>query len=231
MLQRMAAERLQQSLCCYPLRMCCRSFGASPWLAIAAALCFGACSDIRTTQITTTEVPDDAAIDVTILTGSGVKDLPQAHLRQGKFTMLSDGSLHSDYGDSLSFLTRPAITRWLYREQVDGVWSLARETGWIDPSQSTVDEWPSSIVPAKDEIIYILFFHAQGTDWWFVRRFKVTEVPDANAVTLVRSLCSLAWATDRSADRNLPQRYDFGPDPYAGFDKAPPFKPSPREAQ
>ncbi|MBM4009483.1 MAG: hypothetical protein FJ285_07815 [Planctomycetes bacterium] len=211
--------------------MRCRSFGESPWMVIAAVLCLGACSDIRTTQIKTVDVPDDAAIDVTILTGQGVKDLPQAHLRQGKFTMLSDGSLHSDYGDSLTFLTRPAITRWLYRDQVNGVWSLACETGWISPSQSTVDEWPSSVVPAPDEIVYILFFHAEGTDWWFVRRFKATEVPDANAVTLVRSLCSLAWATDRSADRNLPQRYDFGPDPYAGFDKAPPYQPIPRQVQ
>lgn len=196
------------------------------WLACAALLSVAACSDIRSAQVSPGAAPNDAAVDVTILTGAGAKDLPQAHLRQGKFTMLSDGSLRSDYGDSLTFLTRPAPTRWLTRHQVDGVWSLARSEGWLDPAKSSIDEWPGAIVPTKDEVVYILFFHGDGTDWWFVRRFRVTDVPDPQAVALVRCMCGLAWATDRGADRNLPHRYDFGPDPYAGFEKAPPYQPA-----
>lgn len=181
------------------------------------------CSDVRTARVESLQTPVDLSIDVTILTGSAAKDLPQAHTRQGKFTLLADGSLRSDYGDSLNFLTRPAPTRWLYRSQVDGLWNLAGKEGWLDTSTSSIDVWPGLVRPAKDEIVYILFFHADGTDWWFVRRFRTSDIPDPHAVAFIRSLCDLAWATDRSPDKNLPHRYDFGPDPYEGFTKAPPF--------
>ena len=191
-------------------------------LSLVASTMSG-CTDVRTTHIDTATCPDDFSVDVTILTGSRAKDLPQAHARQGKLTLLADGSLHSDSGDSLSFATRPAVTRWLYQRQVEGVWTLAGELGWLDPSTANIDLWPGSVRPTPDEIVYILFFHGDGTDWWYVRRFKTSEIPDPRAVQFVRSLCDLAWATDRGQDRNLPHRYDFGPNPYEGFAKAPPF--------
>ncbi|MFZ4642863.1 MAG: hypothetical protein ACOYMU_05890 [Phycisphaerales bacterium] len=181
------------------------------------------CTDVRTTRVDLSKTPEDLSVDITILTGISAKDLPQAHLRQGKFTVLSDGSLRSDYGDSLNFLTRPAPTRWLYQSQLDGLWKMAGDEGWLETSASTIDVWPGSLRPAKKEIIYILFFHANGMDWWFVRRFQTSDIPDPHAVAFVRSLCALAWSTDRSPDRNLPHRYDFGPNPYEGFTKAPPW--------
>ncbi len=190
--------------------------------ATLACLIVG-CTDVRSARVESPKTPRDFSVDVTILTGSGAKDLPQAHLRQGKFTVLADGSLHSDYGESLDFSTRPLPSRWLYRSQMDGFWKLVCEEGWADPSTSSIDIWPGSVRPARDEVVYILCFHADGTDWWYVRRFTTTELPDPHAVALVRSLCDLAWSTDRAADRNLPHRYDFGPNPYDGFTKAPPF--------
>ena len=205
-----------------------RWFGQSTVLTLLAAcaavhgLLVG-CSDVRTTLVSSAKAPEDLSVDVTILTGISAKDLPQAHLRQGKFTVLSDGSLHSDYGDSLTFLTRPAATRWLYRSQIESLWKLAGDEGWLDASNSSIDIWPGVVRPAKNEVVYILFFQADGTDWWFIRRFKTSDIPDPHAVTFVRSLCALAWATDRSPDRNLPHRYDFGPNPYEGFTKAPPW--------
>ena len=193
---------------------------------ITLAVMIGAlsgCTDIRTTSIDLATCPSDFSVDVTILTGSGAKDLPQAHTRQGKLTLLADGSLHSDSGDSLSFSTRSAVTRWLSQGQIDEVWTLAAKLGWLDPSTASIDLWPGTVRPTQDEIVYILFFHGDGTDWWFTRRCKVTEVPDSRAVEFVRTMCNLAWETDRGADRDLPRRYDFGPNPYEGFTKAPPF--------
>ncbi|MSR70057.1 MAG: hypothetical protein EXS17_06915 [Phycisphaerales bacterium] len=189
----------------------------------AVALGASGCTDIRTARIDPAVCPDDFSVDVTILTGSGAKDLPQAHTRQGKLTLLADGSLHSDAGDTLNFATRPAPTRWLYQRQVDGLWTLAGELGWLDPSTANIDLWPGAVRPTADEIVYIIFFHGDGTDWWYVRRFKSSEIPDPKAVQFVRSLCDLAWSTDRGPDRSLPHRYDFGPNPYEGFAKAPPF--------
>lgn len=189
----------------------------------AISCAFGGCTDVRTTHVDSPTTPHDFSVDITILTGIGAKDLPQAHLRQGKFTILADGRLHSDYGDSLNFMTRPAPTRWLYQDQLDGLWNLSRQEGWLDTAVASIDVWPGSVRAAKGEIVYILFFHADGTDWWFVRRFTTTEIPDPHAVALVRRVCALAWSTDRSPDRNEPHRYDFGPNPYEGFTKAPPF--------
>ncbi len=181
------------------------------------------CTDVRTLVVTAPKPPADFSVDVTILTGSAAKDLDQIHRRQGKLTVLADGSLHSDFGNSLGFTTRPLPTRWLYQQQLDGLWRLAGDEGWLNPAQSSADVWPGSIRPLQDEIVYILFFHAEGNDWWFVRRTKVADAQDPHAVVLVRSLCDLAWGSDRSADRHLPHRYDFGPNPYEGFAKAPPF--------
>ena len=200
-------------------------FRAAPSAPLALALILAGCTDIRETRVDSAAPPADFAVDVTILTGSGVKDLAMAHARQGKFTLLADGSLHADYGDSLDFETRPALTRWLYEQQVDGVWQLAQREGWLDPSASNPDNWPGSVSAGVDEVVYLLWFHADGTDWWFVRRSKASEIPDPHAVALVRGLAELAWATDRSPDRHLPHRYDFGPNPYAGFTKAPPYSP------
>ncbi len=193
---------------------------------LVASLTVAGCADIRETKITPTGAPTDFAIDVTILTGSAAKGLSAAHARQGKLTLLADGSLHADSGESLDFDTRSAPTRWLYREQVEGVWQMARREGWLDPAASDPDVWPGMVVPKRDELVYLLWFHADGTDWWFVRRCKVAEPPDPHAVALVRGLCELAWEADRGPDRTLPHRYDFGPDPYAGFTKAPPYTPS-----
>lgn len=197
-------------------------------LTLTVALCAAACltigcTDVRATRIDTAHCPDDFSVDVTILTGTRAKDLPQAHARQGKLTLLADGSLHSDSGDSLNFATRPAATRWLYQRQIDGLWALAGELGWLDPSTANIELWPGGVRPDLDEIVYIIFLHGEGTDWWFVRRFKTSEIPDPKAVQFVRSMCDLAWMTDRGADRNLPHRYDFGPNPYEGFAQAPPF--------
>ncbi|MDA0214457.1 MAG: hypothetical protein O2875_03750 [Planctomycetota bacterium] len=190
---------------------------------VALTCIFLGCTDVRTMRVDSPKTPEDFSVDVTILTGIAAKDLPQAHLRQGKFTVLADGSLCSDYGDSLNFLTRPAPTRWLYRNQVDELWKLAADEGWLETSASSIDVWPGSLRPAKNEIVYIIFFHADGVDWWFVRRFQTSDIPDPKAVAFIRSLCALAWSSDRSPDRNLPRRYDFGPNPYEGFTKAPPW--------
>ena len=192
--------------------------------AIIVAAFGAACADVRQLKVDAPEPPADFAVDVTVLTGRLAKDLPQAHLRQGKYTLLADGSLHADTGDSLDFDTRPARTRWLYRRQVESVWDLARECGYLDPSGSSLDVWPQLVTPAPDEIVFLVWVRAEDADWWYVRRCRTSGVPDPSAARFVRAMCGLAWVTDVPPDRVLPQRYDFGPDPYAGFEPEPPIK-------
>ena len=197
--------------------------GASLAALLVAALS-AACTDVRQMKVDAPEPPADFAVDVTVLTGRLAKDLPQAHLRQGKYTLLADGSLHADTGDSLDFDTRPARTRWLYRSQVEGVWDLARECGYLDPASSSLDAWPQLVTPAPDEIVFMVWVRADEADWWYVRRCRTSGVPDPQIARFVRAMCGLAWVTDVPPDRVLPQRYDFGPDPYAGFEPEPPIK-------
>lgn len=205
----------------------CR-FGAlrmavSALLVHCAAVAGGGCTDVRQSVVDAPVPPRDFAVDVTVLTGRAAKDLPQAHLRQGKYTLLADGSLHADAGDGLDFDTRAARARWLYARQVEDVWGLARECGYLDPSASSIDVWPQMVRPGPDEIVFIIWLRADDVDWWYVRRCRVNSAPDPSEVRFVRAMCSLAWATDVPPDRVLPQRYDFGPDPYAGFPPEPPF--------
>jgi hypothetical protein len=182
------------------------------------------CADVRQLRIDAAEPPPDFAVDVTVLTGRAAKDLPQAHLRQGKYTLLADGSLHADTGDTLDFDTRPARTRWLYHAQVERVWNLARECGYLEPAESSLEVWPQLVKPAPDEVVFLVWIRASEADWWYVRRCRTSGVPDAQVTRFVRAMCGLAWITDVPADRVLPQRYDFGPDPYAGFEPEPPIK-------
>ncbi len=195
---------------------------ASLAILVAAALGAG-CTDVRQLSVEAPEPPPDFAVDVTVLTGRAAKDLPQAHLRQGKYTLMADGSLHADTGDTLDFDTRPARTRWLYHAQVDAVWALARECGYLEPASSSLDVWPQLVQPAPDEIVYLIWIRADQSDWWYVRRCRTSGIPDAPASRFVRAMCGLAWITDVPPDRVLPQRYDFGPDPYAGFEPEPPL--------
>lgn len=195
-----------------------------PLAAMLLAAAAAACTDVRQLKVDASEPPADFAVDVTVLTGRSAKDLPQAHLRQGKYTLLADGSLHADAGDSLDFDTRPARTRWLYHAQVEGVWDLARECGYLDPSSSSLEVWPQLVAPAADEIVFLIWIRADEADWWYVRRCRTTGVPDPQVARFVRAMCGLAWITDVPPDRVLPQRYDFGPDPYAGFEPEPPLK-------
>lgn len=182
------------------------------------------CADVRQLRIDAAEPPPDFAVDVTVLTGRAAKDLPQAHLRQGKYTLLADGSLHADTGDTLDFDTRPARTRWLYHAQVERVWNLARECGYLEPAESSLEVWPQLVKPAPDEVVFLVWIRASEADWWYVRRCRTSGVPDAQVTRFVRAMCGLAWITDVPPDRVLPQRYDFGPDPYAGFEPEPPIK-------
>lgn len=192
--------------------------------AMLIAALGAACTDVRQLAVDAPTPPADFAVDVTVLTGRSAKDLPQAHLRQGKYTLLADGSLHADTGDTLDFDTRPARTRWLYHTQVESVWNLARECGYLDPASSSVDVWPQLVKPAPDEIVMLIWVRADQADWWYVRRCRTSGVPDAQVTRFVRAMCGLAWITDVPPDRILPQRYDFGPDPYAGFEPEPPLK-------
>lgn len=189
-------------------------------MALAGALATGCATEPEGAPGAVDEIsrpPADFTLDVAILAGHRVPEQTEAHLRPGRYILLADGSLLHDSGRSVTWDRRPGRTRHLYQQQVSDLWGLAKNLGFTTPSHADFTGNPALIEPQREEMIYIIAFTADGERWSFVRHFTSDESPDAASVRLIRALADLAWSPDLSAERFLPVRYDFGPDPYAGF--------------
>ena len=82
-------------------------------------------------------------------------------------------------------------------------------------------------------MLQLLEFRRDDTDWMIVDRFQVPESEDFGrsggsdpAVAdnprmraALRAIAALAWASDVPPDDTIrfPERYDFGPDPWARY--------------
>lgn len=161
--------------------------------------------------------PDDFTLDVAVLHGRRVPEQTRAELRNGHFILLADGSLLHDSGRSVDWTQRPGRVRWLYQQQVNELWRTARELGFTVASNADFSGNPALIVPDREQIVAIISFAAEGERWTFVRSTPAGEPFDPATTRLIRALADLAWGVDLPAERLLPIRFDFGPDPYAGF--------------
>ena len=164
-------------------------------------------------------VPMDFTLDVTILTGEDIKDRPEAQWRQSRYVLFSDGSLHYGADNERKADWMPDLARRLSRQRVAEIWSLSQQLGFADPVNGDVPTNFMSISPAPTEVVYLIAYTGSNQRWEFVRRTEPGDNADPASVTLVRRLAMLAWANDRSSREMplLPNRYDFGPDPYARY--------------
>ena len=163
-------------------------------------------------------VPMDFSIDLTILAGETMRDRDQVHLRQSRYVLFPDGSLHYGARDEPGAHWMPDLSRRLTRPQMAGVWSLARQIGYAEPANGDEPINLGTIRPEADEVAYLISFTGDNDRWQFCTRSSSTET-DAAAVRLVHELARLAWSADASSAsaRPTPRRYDFGPDPYARY--------------
>lgn len=189
------------------------------------------------------QVPEDLVIDATILVGDhlvyemqrqGEKGWP-AHLRPWRAIVMPDGSLRADSGVSLGVDDRPGLTRVLYREQVAVLWSSLEDLDFAAPESGRTGEYrgnPALITVGKGQVVQILTIAAKGREWTIACRFsperdeKGNLDPKENAPgenpsirAFLRRLLALAWATDLPPEQRFaaPERYDFGPDPWARY--------------
>lgn len=162
-------------------------------------------------------VPPDFSLDVTVLLGPGAPDLPSVQDRAAKYVVLPDGSLHCDASPFIDISTRPGRTRWLYQEQVQSLWALCGQLGFLDASDANGPPNPDLLRAARGERLAILTIRARGETWTFVRRAPGNDPLDPAAARVIRSLAILGWVPDLRPDELLPERYDFGPDPYAAY--------------
>ncbi len=167
-------------------------------------------------------------------------------LRPGRAIILADGSLRADVGPSVGLDDRPGITRQLRRSQLAGLWRDLDSLGLGAPSAGNHLGNPTLLTPSPREIVQVIELQRDGRDWTIVHRFEVPEAPptessdasrdagDATEASVVataearedprmraaiRRIAALAWASDLPPDSvpRYPERYDFGPDPWARY--------------
>lgn len=180
-------------------------------------------------------VPADAVIDATVLVGDDlgrrIRRDPGAwpvQFRPARAIILPDGVLRADVGADLRVDDRPGVARHLYRAQLEDLWRGLDELGFGDPVVGDYVGNLGRLVPADDEVIQILALQRGGRDWAIVRRFEIppnttadeaATLEDARMRAAIRRLAALAWAFDDppSDAIEFPERYDFGPDPWARY--------------
>ena len=181
-------------------------------------------------------VPEDVVIAAAVLVGDKlahrmVSDSAQwpAHLRNSRAIVLPDGTLRAEIGPSLSVDERPGVTRHLRRPQLVALWQRVNQLGLGDPSAGNLDGNPALVEPGPWEIVLLLEFQRSGRDWIVMDRIDLAGGPidperaasleKANIRSMFRTLAALAWASDTRTDDAIryPERYDFGPDPWARY--------------
>jgi hypothetical protein len=161
--------------------------------------------------------PADFSMDVTVLLGRKAPPMLAVQDRQSKYIVLPDGSLHADLSPFIDVSIRPGRSRWLYDDQMQYLYALCGDLGFGDESRANGPANPDTLRPAVTERLAILTIRAGGRTWSYVRRALGEEPMDAAMARMVRTLAILAWLPDLRPDEVLPERYDFGPDPYAVY--------------
>ena len=184
--------------------------------------------------------PEDGVIAAAVVVGSDlghrIQQDPGAwpvQVRPARAVILADGSLRADVGPSLGVDDRPGVARHLRHRQLTTLWKRLDELGFADPGAGNFDRNPNLLVPGPSEVIQILELRRNGRDWIVVDRFSVPSEAeegsggsegtlsgqDARMKAAIRSIAALAWASDSPPDDTVrfPERYDFGPDPWARF--------------
>lgn len=163
------------------------------------------------------QFPRDFMIDVTVLLGPGAPEQLAAEDHQAKYILLPDGSLHSDVSPFITMSTRPGRTRWLYEDQVQLVWSRCAQFGFTNESNANGPANPDLMRAARGERLAIITLRAERRTWTYVRRAAGADPTDAAVARLIRLLALLSWMPDFRPEDLMPERYDFGPDPYAAY--------------
>lgn len=182
------------------------------------------------------ELPQDVIIAAAVVVGDKLAhqmrmeraDWP-VHLRNSRAIILPDGTLRAEVGPSLSVDDRPGVTRHLRQPQLARLWDRVGRLGLGDPSSGNLEGNPVLITPGPWEIVWILEFQRDGRDWIVVDRVdlaggpidadRVASMERADVRAMFRALAALAWASDEVSDDAVryPERYDFGPDPWARY--------------
>lgn len=164
-------------------------------------------------------VPPDFWLEIDVEAGRGVANRAKVEERSARFVLLPDGSLHGETDRVPHDGLRPARARRLSREQMADLWGALAAAGFNAAEFADTSGNLRLLEPGPGEILATLEVHANGERFGFVRRYRPGEDDARGMRRVVRSVASLAWASDEALAESaeLPLRYDLGADPYARF--------------
>ena len=212
-------------------------------LALLIPLFLASCS---TPPVGSQELSEDGVIAAAVVVGPELGHLIEAvpsnwpvEVRPGRAIILADGSLRADVGPSIGVDDRPGITRHLRRPQLVSLWRRLDELGLGTAEAGNFTGNPKLIEVGDREVVQILQLRRADRDWIVLDRFTVPEAdvesddapllrrrfePDLSGENsrmraAIRAIAALAWASDVPPDDTVrfPERYDFGPDPWARY--------------
>jgi len=165
------------------------------------------------------EVPADLSLDLWVRLGFGVGERARIEERNVRLVLLSDGTLCAATERLPPEGRRPARVRRLAREQMTELWSALRASGFASRSTAEARGSVALIEPGNGEVLATLELLANGQRIAYARRYRPDDERESAMRALVRSVASLAWASDEALveSAEIPTRYDLGADPYARF--------------
>jgi len=176
---------------------------------------------VTSSQVDPLEVPADFSLDLTVWAdGAGTtagQTGPDPHLRAGRFILFCDGSLHWSGRVENPDDEMPPLRRILRRADMAALWTLIRQLGMDDVTNSTPAVNVRLVEPPPGEVMYLAVLTGDGQRWAFQRHASSQDQPDPAMTSLVGRLSELAWGDLVDVVPTAPRRYDFGPDPYARY--------------
>ncbi|MCW5777111.1 MAG: hypothetical protein KIS87_11795 [Phycisphaeraceae bacterium] len=175
-----------------PLFACC-----------AAGLLAVSCASRPTDPARFTSAPADFTLSVTVLSPARsmaeVDRLPP-RARPACYLVEPDGSFRVAVGPAASPKVFPPLTRQLTREQVDLVWSLARDAGILDADHpGRVQNVETFVRPGGNATIALIYAGFAGSQRHVAVALDAAHADPAAVAPLIDELNTLAWMRAWSA--------------------------------
>ncbi len=189
---------------------------SSPAWSLVLALLAGACASSDQVRD-----QDEPTLDITVVVGDNVLRDDRAQFQAARYTLFPDGSLHGQVGGGLTVRDRPARVRVLAPSQLAPIWKgwdewMAKQPAAPTAAAGMTTPWITGVEPTMGCVTIIVWMEHDGRSVWSVTTMDelARDTPNELA-SMVRTLAAACWMDDTPASRDLPMRYDFGPDPYA----------------
>jgi hypothetical protein len=181
------------------------------------------CATLPAAHVTEQGMPDDFSIDLTVLVRQPAAatqpptDRPH-HVRQSRYILFPSGELHYAADQQRAMHRLPPRVRVLNQQQITEVWQLAEQANLLDADAGQSPVNFKTYRPEVNHVLYLATFSVNHDRHAVIRSHRLDQPADAAMQQLIERLAALAWADEvRQAARIIPQRYDFGPDPYARY--------------